>query len=398
MPTKKRVSILGVTGSIGQNTADVILAHPDLFEVDVVTAGNNPEKLADMAQKLNAKQAIIANSQAEPALADLLEGSGIQALSGKSALKNAINPDTDITVSAITGLAGLPPLMHALRHSRAVAIANKEPLVAAGQLVMAEARKHNCRILPLDSEHNAIFQIYDFERPEGVSRVILTASGGPFLRWSHEKTRQVTPEQALQHPTWSMGPKISVDSATMMNKALEIIEAHILFELPAEKISVLIHPQSVVHSLVEYSDGSVLAQMGASDMRTPIAHVLGWPDRIETPGRKLNLQTLSALSFEEPDMNQFPALRLAYECLERGPAACLAFNAANEVAVEFFLKNDLDFHGILRVIEYMMQNVPDTLLDSLEVIEATDAAIREEAKNYIMTGRIRTSSADAKRG
>lgn len=395
MLTRKTVSILGATGSIGTNTADVILSSSDSFAVDAVTAGVDAEKLAETALRLGARRAIIADPAGGERLAALLKGSGIEVSSGRQALEAAVAPGTDITVSAITGMAGLGPLLQAIRHSRAVAIANKEPLVAAGHLVMAEARAHGCRVLPVDSEHNAVFQVYDFERPEGVERIILTASGGPFLRWSPEQMARATPEQALRHPTWSMGQKISIDSATMMNKALEIIEAHVLFGVAPEKIDVLIHPQSVVHSMVEYRDGSILAQMGASDMRTPIAHVLGWPERISTPGRRLDLAAMRELTFEAPDHERFPALRLAYECIRRGPAACLAFNAANEVAVDSFLKKGLDFPDIMRIIEHALESVSDGPLDRIEDIVAADAAVRKAAADRIITGKADFPSAAA---
>jgi len=254
---KKSVSILGVTGSIGQSTADIILSDPERFDVRVVTANENAEKLAEMAVNLRASRAVIANEEKGETLKSLLEGSGIEVESGRNVLIEAVQPDTDITIAAIMGIAGLEPLMCAIERSTAVAIANKEPLVAAGELVMAAAKKHNTQILPIDSEHNAIFQVFDFQRREAIERIMLTASGGPVRTWDAAQIENATLEQALAHPTWDMGAKISIDSASMVNKALEIIEAHILFGLPAEKIDVLIHPQSVVHSMVEYADGSV---------------------------------------------------------------------------------------------------------------------------------------------
>lgn len=395
---RKTVSILGATGSIGASTADVIASNPDIFSVDAVAAGSDAEKLAAVALRLGARRAIIANPDKEARLSELLDGCGIEVFSGRGALEEAVAPGTDITVSAITGMAGLEPLLRAVRHSRAVAIANKEPLVAAGALVVAEAKRHNCRILPVDSEHNAVFQVYDFERPEGVDRIILTASGGPFLRWSAADMARATPEQALRHPTWSMGRKISIDSATMMNKALEIIEAHVLFGLPPEKIEVLVHPQSVVHSMVEYKDGSVLSQMGASDMCTPIAHVLGWPERIATPGRRLDLATMGGLTFEVPDHARFPALRLAYECIRRGPMACLAFNAANEVAVDSFLKNGLAFPDIMRIIEFGLECAPESRLSDPGEVAAADAAVRRSVAEYIISGGYACVSAVLTRG
>ena len=267
MSLPKNIAILGVTGSIGASTKHVILSAPERFAVSVVTANNNAEALARDAIALKAKMAVIADETQYGALKAFLSGTKIEVRAGRDALNTAVPAGTDITVSAITGMAGLEPLLHALENSKCVGIANKEPLVAAGQLVMEAAGKSGCRILPIDSEHNAVFQVFDFERREGIEKIILTASGGPFRTWSLAQMAMATPAQALAHPTWSMGQKISIDSATMMNKALEIVEAHVLFAMPADKIEVLIHPQSVVHSMVEYADGSVLAQMGASDMR-----------------------------------------------------------------------------------------------------------------------------------
>ena len=379
----KTVSILGVTGSIGRNTADVIASAPERFEVCTLTANADAKGLAEAAQRLKARSVVIVDPDKEDELRGYLKGSGISILSGQDSLVNAITPDTDLTVAAISGMAGLKPLMTAIKNSRAVAIANKEPLVAAGPLVMAEAEKYDTQILPTDSEHNAIFQVFDFERPETIERIILTASGGPFRTWPQEDIAKATPEQAVAHPNWDMGAKISVDSATMVNKALEVIEAHILFGLPPEKIEVVIHPQSVVHSMVEYIDGSILAQMGASDMRTPIANALAWPGRVATPGRKLDLKTLKQLDFEEAEFEQFPALRIAYACLEKGQAACLTFNTANEVAVEAFLDEKLSFPGILETIEFALKHIPDIKLESMEAVEMADSAVRALTKDYI---------------
>ena len=380
---KKSISILGVTGSIGQSTADVIASAPERFEVCTITANEDAKGLAETAQRLNAKSVVITNPDKEEELRGYLKGSGVSVLSGQDSLINAIAPDTDLTVAAISGMAGLKPLMTAIKNSKAVAIANKEPLVAAGPLVMAEAQKYDTQILPTDSEHNAIFQVFDFERPETIERIILTASGGPFRTWSEDDIAKATPEQAVAHPNWDMGAKISVDSATMVNKALEIIEAHILFGLPPEKIEVVLHPQSTIHSMVEYVDGSILAQMGASDMRTPIANVLGWPDRVATPGDRLDLKALKQLDFEEADFKQFPALRMAYECLDKGLEACLTFNAANEVAVAAFLNEEIGFPGILETIEFALKNIPDIDINSMEAVCSADTSVRALAKDYI---------------
>jgi 1-deoxy-D-xylulose-5-phosphate reductoisomerase len=383
MRSPRTVAILGATGSIGRSARDVIVSAREAFDVRVVTAQSRAADLAAMARELGARVAVIGDEAGYAELQGLLAGTGIEARAGSAALADSVPEGTDICLSAITGMAGLLPLLTAVRRCSAVAIANKEPLVAAGALVLAEARKAGCRILPVDSEHNAVFQLFDFERPEGVERIILTASGGPFRTWSAEQMAGASPEQALAHPTWSMGRKISVDSATMMNKALEVVEAGVLFGLPPEKIEVLIHPQSLVHGMVEYVDGSILAQMGASDMRTPIAHVLGWPERIGTPGRRLDLAVLSRLDFEPPDQGRFPALGLAYACLREGGAAALVMNAANEEAVEAFLQRRLDFLGIVRAVEYALSHRPEVDTGSLGALLEADGLVRRRAREYI---------------
>lgn len=363
--TARTINILGATGSIGDSTVDVILSHPEMFDVHLITAHKNSEKLEILKAKLKADHAALLS---DPALDDLL------------------SRPVDLTVSAITGFAGLAPLLKAIEHSKVVAVANKEPLVAAGALVLEACRKYNTTLLPLDSEHNAVFQVFDFERPHGIEKIILSASGGPFLNWSLEEMRAATPAQAVAHPNWSMGRKISVDSATMMNKALEIIEAHFLFDLSPEKIDVVVHPQSIVHSMVEYKDGSVLAQMGASDMRTPIAYALGWPERIETPGQKLNLKRMSDLSFADVDHERFPALSLAYECIEKGQAACIALNAANEVAVEAFLSGQIGFLDIVDCVRHSLNGIEEQAFGTLGAVQNYDLAIREKTAEYIQNG------------
>ncbi len=376
----KRVSILGVTGSVGQSAADIILSAPDRYDVDVVTAHRDVKGLAASAVRLRAKRAVIAD---ENALSDLrveLSGSGIEV---SSDIENAVCPDTDLTIAAILGVAGLRPLMHAIEHSAAVAIANKEPLVAAGAIVMAHAKAQGCQILPIDSEHNAVFQVFDASQRAGIERIILTASGGPFRAWSKEQMASATLEQALKHPNWDMGQKITIDSATMMNKGLEVIEAHHLFDMSADKIDVIIHPQSTVHSMVEYVDGSVLAQMGASDMRTPIAYALGWPERIATPGARLDLKALSRLDFEAPDTDRFPALSLAYDALRSGPCACIALNAANEVAVEAFLKRAISFPDIVVIVQRVLDGVEEKRVSGLEEVLEFDHIYKAQAQRLI---------------
>ncbi len=379
----KTVNILGVTGSIGRSAADVILANKDRFKVQTITAYKNAEKLAEMALALGAQRVVLVDESNIAQLRGLLNGHDIQVQSGVEALHNASLEPVDITLAAIVGMAGLEPLMNALSSSKAVAIANKEPLVSAGALVMAQAKKHGCTILPVDSEHNAIFQVFDFERPDNIEKIILTASGGPFRTWSLEDMARALPKQALAHPNWSMGRKISIDSATMMNKALEIIEAHYLFDVPPEKIDVLVHPQSVVHSLVEYCDGSVLAQMGASDMRTPISNVLAWPDRLQTPGQKLDFTKAGSLEFEAPDIKKFPAIQMAYDCMAAGHYACVALNAANEVAVAAFLSGEIGFLGIMDCVSHSVAMAEKRELPTINDVLSYDKHVRSEAQAYI---------------
>lgn len=388
---KKSVSILGVTGSVGQSTADIIASDPDRFEVDVITANKNWEGLAREAIRLKAKRVVIGDESYTDQISEALKDEDIVIHAGEQALEECIAPNTDITVAAIAGFAGLKPLLYAIKKSYAVAIANKEPLVAAGNLVMEAAAEFSTQLLPIDSEHNAIFQVFDFDQPENVKRIVLTASGGPFLRSSVADIAKATPEQAVAHPNWDMGAKISVDSATMVNKALEVIEAHVLFDMSVDKIDVIIHPQSVVHSFVEYHDGSLLAQLGPSDMRTPISHALAWPDRMQTPGETLDLNAMSQLDFEDVDDEKFPAIRMAFDCLVKGQAACLTFNAANEVAVEAFLQREIAFPDILRCIEYAIDNQPDIKLDTVDSVIDGHKAVLALTRDYINQSVLKNS-------
>lgn len=383
----KTINILGATGSIGRSAADVILAQPQIFDVQVVTANTSARELAAMAVKLNAKHAVLAEASGLAALESALLDTGIRASAGQSALIDAARMPAAITLAAIVGMAGLAPLMAAIEHSSAVAIANKEPLVAAGPLVMEAARAQGTKILPVDSEHNAIFQVFDSRQPEDIERLILTASGGPFLSRSYEEMRRASPQEALAHPNWSMGDKISIDSATMMNKALEVIEAHYLFDMPADKIDVLVHPQSVVHSMVEYKDGSVLAQLGPSDMRTPIANVLAWPQRLKTPGKTLDFKTIGNLSFEAPDAERFPFIRMAYDVLEAGPWACVTMNAANEVAVAAFLNTSIGFTDIMEHVARALSDVQPASLSTLEDVYSLDRSVRALTERYITSNQ-----------
>jgi 1-deoxy-D-xylulose-5-phosphate reductoisomerase len=361
----RRVTILGSTGSVGCSTVDLIQRHPDRFVVEALSARNNVALLAKQARRLRPRLAVVADESRYLALKEALSGTGIETAAGNSALIAAADRPADWVMAAIVGAAGLESTIAAVRRGAVVALANKESLVCAGSLVTSEVARSGARLIPVDSEHSAIFQVFDFGRAQSVERIILTASGGPFRTFTLEDMANVTPEQAVAHPNWDMGAKISVDSATMMNKGLEVIEAHYLFGLPEEKIEVLVHPQSVVHSCVAYVDGSVLAQMGAPDMRTPIAYALAWPDRMDTPVERLDLAALAELTFEAPDSTRFPALRLARQALQTGGAAPTILNAANEIAVAAFLARRVRFLDIARIVERALEVVPNRPIASI---------------------------------
>jgi 1-deoxy-D-xylulose-5-phosphate reductoisomerase len=383
---KRSVTILGATGSVGSSTLDLIEREPDRFEVIALTANCDVDKLAAAAIRTGARHAVVADESCLPALRDKLEGSGITSAGGAEAVCDAARMGADWTMAAIVGLAGLGSAMAAIEQGGTVVLANKEPLVSAGDLVAAAARRHGATILPADSEHNAIFQCFDFDRPERVRRIILTASGGPFRDWSLEAMRGVTPAQACAHPNWSMGAKISVDSATMMNKGLELIEAARLFPVANDALEILVHRQSVIHSMVEYVDGSVLAQMGPSDMRVPIAHTLAWPDRMATPMPPLDFVAMARLDFEAPDAVRFPALRLAREALEAGGARPAILNAANEVAVAAFLAGRLNFLEIAAISADTLERYDPVAPESLEAVWAIDAEARRIAGERVKDG------------
>ncbi|QQG35337.1 MAG: 1-deoxy-D-xylulose-5-phosphate reductoisomerase [Micavibrio aeruginosavorus] len=380
----KTVSVLGSTGSVGRSTVDLILSSPENFAVQVLTAQKNAELLAEQARKTKARKAVIGDESLRPFLSELLAGTGIEVAAGRQAVIDAGAEPADWVMAAIVGMAGLEPLLAAINQGCAVAIANKEPLVAAGPLVIALAHEKGTTLLPVDSEHNAIFQVFEPDNRSAVERLVLTASGGPFRTWAKEQIARATPAQAVAHPNWSMGAKISIDSASMMNKALEVIEAHYLFSMPPEKIEVLVHPQSVIHSMVEYADGSFLAQLGAPDMKTPIAYALAWPRRMQTSGARLDIGRLRQLDFSAPDHEKFPLLPLAYGCLRGGQSACVAFNAANEVAVAAFLQEKIGFTDIYRVVsEALEQNQQGGALQSLEDILLLDHTVRRLCESYI---------------
>lgn len=381
---KKNITILGSTGSVGRNTLDLIQSQPDLFNLDTITAYNNVEALAQQAVSAKAKKAIIGNTEKYEALKDALSQTDIQVAAGEKAIIESASKSVDLLMAAIVGIAGLRPVISALEAGNNVAIANKEPLVAAGEIVKNTAKKKNAKLLPVDSEHNAIFQVFEEKNRESIKKIILTASGGPFRTWSKERMANATVEEAVKHPNWSMGTKISVDSASMMNKALEIIEAFYLFDMPANQIDVIVHPQSIIHSMVEYDDGSVLAQLGAPDMRTPIASALAWPSRIKTSGQTLNWEMLTQLDFEKPDTEKFPVLNWAYECLQNGQGACIDFNAANEVAVSAFLAGKIPFSDIYKLIGIVLEKSDSATISTIDDIMHRDKSVRDRLKTYIL--------------
>jgi 1-deoxy-D-xylulose-5-phosphate reductoisomerase len=372
----KTVTVLGSTGSVGRQTLELLAADPERYAVQALVGGRNAGLLAEQARALRARLAVIADHAAYPALRAALSGSGIEAAAGPEAVVAAAAEPADWTMAAITGAVGLPSTLAAIRGGGAVALANKEALVCAGETMLAAVRAHAATLLPVDSEHNAIFQSMADGNHDAIEHITLTASGGPFRTASLEEMAVVRPEQALRHPVWSMGAKISIDSATMMNKGLELIEAARLFGLPSEKIAVLVHPQSVIHGMVHYRDGSVLAQLGSPDMRTPIAHALAWPRRIPTPAPRLDLATLGQLTFEAPDDERFPSLRLARAALLAGGGAPCVLNAANEVAVAAFLDRRIGFLDIAATVDHVMQRIGTVPADSVEAVLDLDARIR----------------------
>ncbi len=375
----RRVTILGSSGSIGCNTVDLIERDPEAFEVVALTANRRVSVLAEQARRLRPQRAVIGDETLYGDLKEALSGTGVEAAAGTAAVVEAAEMPSDWVMSAIVGAAGLDGTLAAVRRGAVIGLANKETLVCAGSLMMAEIARHGATLLPVDSEHNAIYQVLDFDNPEGVDRIILTCSGGPFRSLPREEMADATPQQAVAHPNWSMGAKISVDSATLMNKGLELIEAHHLFGLPEARIDIIIHPQSVIHSMVSYIDGSVLAQMGDPDMRTPIAYTLAWPARMRAPVRRLDLAEIAQLTFEAPDPERFPALRLARQALQSGGAAPTVLNAANEVAVHSFLEGRVGFLEIARIVERTLTTVAAPALESLDHVRAVDREARQVA-------------------
>jgi 1-deoxy-D-xylulose-5-phosphate reductoisomerase len=347
----RTITVLGATGSIGTSTADLLRRHRSRFRVEAITANRNAAALAALAREFGARFAAVGDRAAYATLKEALAGSGIEAAAGEAALVEAAQRPADWVLGAITGASGLKATLAAVERGAVVALANKESLVCAGGLFMKRAAACSATVLPVDSEHNAIFQALSAGRREDVHRIVLTASGGPFRLWTAEQIRHATPEQALKHPNWSMGAKVTIDSATLMNKGLEVIEARHLFALKPNEIAVLVHPQSIVHGMVEFRDGSLIAQLGPTDMRVPISHCLAWPERLSEPAPRLDWSRIANLTFEEPDLKRFPALRLAQEAVARGGAAPTVLNAANEVAVAEFLGRRLGFAGIPALVE-----------------------------------------------
>ena len=382
----KSISILGVTGSIGQNTAELVRANPDKFRVETVIAQKSVDKLTALAKDLNAKTAIVADETKYKELKDALSGTKIKAEAGDDAMFAASSQKVDLFLSSAVGFCALEPTMHAIKAGSNIGLANKECLVCAGSLMTKAADSSGVKLIPIDSEHNSIYQIFDFKRPGDVEKIILTASGGPFRNFTKEQLSTVTPEMAVKHPNWSMGAKISVDSASLMNKGLEVIEAYHLFPVEKNQIHILVHPQSVVHGLVTYKDGSMLAGMSVPDMKIPISFALGYPERLPNNSTRIDLAKLGSLTFEKPDYDKFHCLRLAIEALELGGKAPIALNAANEVAVASFLAEKISFIQIAYVVEMVLEKIissaKNTITEIKEVFE-TDKQARELADQLI---------------
>ncbi len=384
----RRITILGSTGSIGCNTIDLVEREPESYFVEALTANRNVTLLADQARRLRPRVAVVADASQYHALREALSGTNIEVAAGEAAVVEAATRPVDWMMAGIVGAAGLAPTLAGVRQGAIVALANKETLVCAGELVLREVKAKHATLLPVDSEHNAVFQVFDFEQSDRVARIILTASGGPFRTRTLDDMRHMTPEQAVAHPNWRMGAKISVDSATLMNKGLEVIEAFYLFPVRKDQVDVLVHPQSVIHSMVEYIDGSVLAQLGTPDMRTPIAYAMGWPKRIAAPSPRLDLAAIGSLTFERPDFDRFPALRLARAALEAGGSAPTILNAANEVAVLAFLDRQIGFLDIAKIVGETLERIPQVEIDDLKVVAEIDRQARAVANETIARNRV----------
>ena len=381
----RRVTILGSTGSIGTSTIDLIERDPSSYRIEALTAYRNVDLLAEQARKFDAQFVAIGDYDKYADLKKAISGSNTEVAAGPEAIVEAAARDADWVMAGIVGSAGLEPTLEAARKGAVVALANKECLVCAGDLMLDEIARSGATLLPVDSEHNAIFQVFEFDRRETIEKIILTASGGPFRTWSLEEMCNVTPAEAVAHPNWDMGAKISVDSATMMNKGLELIEAFYLFGLPEDRIDILVHPQSIVHSMVSYVDGSVLAQLGSPDMRTPIAYTLAWPRRMEAPSPRLDLGQIAKLTFESPDSERFPALRLARVALKTGGSAPTILNASNEEAVAGFLAEKVGFPDIARIVEETLEKMSGSEVRSVDDVLMVDAEARRVARDLMST-------------
>lgn len=394
---RKRVSVLGATGTIGKHTCDLLALHPGQFQTVSLTANRNVDELARLAVSLKAEYAAVADGSLGRDLRRALDGTGIESGAGVGALIEAGQRSADLIMASIVGAAGLAPTLAALRQGTTVALANKECLVSAGALFMSEASRHGTTLLPVDSEHSAVYQALDAADCAHVDRIVLTASGGPFRTWTQAQISAARPEDALKHPNWSMGQKITIDSATLMNKGLELIEAFHLFNVEADQLSAIIHPQSIIHALVYYCDGSVIAQASLPDMRTPIAYSLAWPERLDADFQRLDLASAGSLTFEDPDETRFPALRLAKECLKAGGSAPTVLNAANEIAVEAFLNRAISFPSIASVVEETLSQAASKLSgvvpDSLEAVMHLDGEARSIAST--LAGQARPVAAGA---
>ena len=385
---KKKVTIFGSTGSIGLSTLDVINQHRDKYEIVGLSINNNYEKLLEQVSIFKPKIVCIKDSNSFVKFKNKNAFKNLKILNGNDSFDDILDFETDIVVAAITGSAGLLPVVGAAKRGITIALANKESLVCSGSLVTSIAKKNGSMILPVDSEHNAIYQVLDLKNKDKVSKLILTASGGPFLNKSLDELKNITPDEAIKHPNWSMGKKISVDSATMMNKGLELIEAHFLFDMPHDKIDILVHPESIIHSCVEYSDGSILAQMGNPDMRTPISYTLAYPSRIPTKVARLKLSEIKKLTFYEPDFSKFPCLELAYTSLKKKKSAPTVLNAANEIAVDAFLKEKISFLSIHRIVEKTLNKASISDINSIKDVLEIDKESREIAEEFITNHRI----------
>ena len=381
--TPRSITILGSTGSVGCNTVELIENNPSDYVVEALTANRNVTLLIEQSLRLKPNTAVLADPDGYHALKEGLAGTGIEAAAGPEALIEAAHRPADWVMASIVGAAGLKPTLTAVRRGATIGLANKECLVSAGDLFVKEVEIHGATLLPVDSEHSAIFQVFDFDNADRVQRIILTASGGPFREFSLKEMADVTPEQAVDHPNWDMGAKISVDSATMMNKGLELIEAFHLFPVTSDQIEIIVHPQSVIHSMVDYVDGSVLAQLGTPDMRTPIAYALAWPKRMTAPAPRLALEEIKMLTFEAPDTERFPALRIARDALRAGGTAPTVLNAANEVAVYQFLDRKIGFLDIARIVEETLGIAPSGRLDNLDDVAEADAEARRVAESLV---------------